>query len=157
MLLASPFTEQLAAWSTFGGAVGSILAVVLAYLLLRREIRSRNEERRDAEAAPASLITTNVRVNPRTTFGTQVRSVACDLTNHSTAPIREVELGVWRPAEPGTAKEGTGRMYMEIRPGETKSLPLELAEPMPLPSQEEREVLADFGTGVTFTDAAGIR
>jgi hypothetical protein len=58
--LADRFTDLLTTWSTLGGAVGSILAVIVAYLLLRKEIRSRNEEKRDAESAQARMITAHV-------------------------------------------------------------------------------------------------
>jgi hypothetical protein len=157
VLLADRFTDLLTAWSTFGGALGSILAVAVAYLLLRKEIHTRNDEIRDAEAAQARMITTHVRAVSPATLGRQRRlhKVSCELTNHSPAPILEVEL--WAAQRDRADPDSTARMYTIVTPGETKSMTIDLTEPMPMPDELSREVLSDFTTAVTFTDSSGIR
>jgi len=67
-----------------------------------------------------------------------------------------VELTV-APRQAETADEVGVRLYYVVKPGETKSVPIQLRKPMQPPLESDREVVPGYITSVTFTDSTGVR
>lgn len=150
MPLADRFTDLLTAWSTFGGAVGSILAVVVAYLLLQREIRSRNEEKRDAEAAQARLVIGVV--EPQGAINQRIHDARVYLVNHSSSPITEIRFGA---ALSSNTQRSPERPVLQLGPGQTVVLDWRLDPPI---ADSGPDILPTwFKASVSFTDANGLR
>lgn len=163
MPLADPFTDYFTAWSTFGGAVGSILAVVVAYLLLRREIRTRAEEHRDTNAAQARLIFVQLSMptDPRPTswkgrLGAQATAgteLDYKVTNYSNAPIFALRGLVTRTDLDGN--DGCPIAQQDLAPGGT------ISGAWRMPASLSRSESGEPGFGVVqsyieFMDAAGL-
>ncbi len=147
MPLSSPFTDQLSAWSTFGGALGSVLAVAVAGALLLFEMKSRNRERREAEAHQARRVTTMVRAQP--VVDSRIANLMVSLTNYSDGPITEIEL-VGR----GRSDECKRREPI-LRAGESVEMDWQLAESI---SGEVGHLLPMwFEASALFTDTNGQR
>jgi hypothetical protein len=53
---APSWTDKLEAWSTFGAAIFTATAVVVAFLVWRHDQRLRREDKQDADAAQARLV-----------------------------------------------------------------------------------------------------
>ena len=149
MPLADRFTDYLEAWSTLGGAIGSILAVIVAGALLLHEMRSRNEERRDAEAGQARLVT--VGVGSAAGINGKIPKVPFILANRSAEPISEVRLairlrGVPEPYEVSATAMG---------PATERDITWQLPEPIAYTRQEYYTEY--FETVVRFTGSKGLQ
>jgi len=149
MSLADRFTEYLSAWSTLGGAVGSVLAVIVAGLLLRHELRSRNEERRDAEAGQARLVT--VEVGAASGINGKILKMPFVLANRSAEPISEVSLTVRLSSEAEPFKV----QLVSLDPQTQRRYEWKLLTPIAFTRHEY--YVQYFATVVTFTDSKGLR
>jgi hypothetical protein len=150
MPLSDRFTDLLSAWSAFGGAVGSILAVIVAGALLYHEMKARRVERREAEANQARRVTTVI--EPQAAINGKIWGLTVSFTNHSDAQVTEVEL------------TGTNRQLREtitnrrsvVRAGEPFSFGWELPTPI---AGDVSDMLFGvwFESVAIFTDANGQR
>jgi hypothetical protein len=149
VVLADRFTDLLTAWSTFGGAVGSILAVVVAYLLLRREIRSRFEEKRDAEAAAARLVTAEICGGEPDASG-KVGLFSVVVRNFGDAPVLDLELNARL-----TTGETASMLTRSLDPRSEWIARWQLATAISEMPDHFYDV--HFTTEIIFTDSRGLR
>lgn len=134
--------DWVSALGEITGAIGTIAAVVVALWIANRAVRQQRAEQADREAGQARLITADVH---RWEGRWWVRT-----TNHSTAPIFDVQVLEVRHADGGVSK-------VESVPG----APAELAK-LAAGKDNDRAVAYD-GDSLTavvvlqFLDATGLR
>lgn len=156
------WTDKLEAWSTFGGAVFTAIAVIVAFLVWRHDHRVRREDKLEANAAQARLVLGSI----TSVVGSSedgLQSVNYQVANNSAATIFDLTVTIHYGqsffdtvdeyignAEPGTVvpktlelgEQGVGQWpyggsHREVRPSALAPSPL--------------------GISVTFTDSAGLR
>ncbi|WP_146247268.1 hypothetical protein [Micromonospora arborensis] len=140
-------TDWMQAWGSLIGIAVSSLAVIITGMLLRHEMRMRREEKADAEAAQARLISVTWSGVEEGDGSDKV--IQWQVFNHSQAPIREVLLEV---DEGRTREEPTVVAVINyIGPGESESGAADL----------EKAVASGYGlrpvVSTIFTDGCGIR
>ncbi|MGW1448441.1 hypothetical protein ACWCO3_09150 [Micromonospora sp. NPDC002411] len=147
--------EQIQAYAGVGG--GLLTAGVLWW-----EIHTRNRERRDAEAAQARTVVTEVRPGEYTTnadYDRTLREYLFSVTNHSSAPVLGVHLTAWVWGNDGMDEPAQGEHRAEewtdvVPPGGTLSgAQYMLGRPWP---HDEKAPLEQVAVEVIFTDAAGL-
>jgi hypothetical protein len=147
--------DQIQAYAGVGS--GLLTAGVLWW-----EIHTRNRERRDAEAAQARTVVTEVLPGEHTTnadYDRTLREYRFSLTNHSSSPILGVHLAAWVWGNDGIDELAPGEDRAEewidvVPPGGTLSgTQYLIGRPWP---QGERAPLEQVAVEAIFTDAAGL-
>lgn len=88
------WTDKLEAWSTFGGAIFTAIAVIVAFLVWRHDQRVRREDKLNAETAQARLVINKVvAVIGSREEGWQV--VAYEVHNNSAGRITELHTALF--------------------------------------------------------------
>lgn len=115
-------TDVFAAWGQVAGAVGTLLAVVVALWIAIRDGRYRDKERRDTEMAHARLVFGSRASNPP--------HLTLSYTNHGSFPVTSVRLtgvlGCYKEVRStGWTIDGSSEPYVlaAIAPGQTATTP----------------------------------
>jgi hypothetical protein len=141
------WTDVVQALFTAFGA----LAVVVAGLALRHDMRARQQEQRDAEAAQARLVTCRF---PRQGGRKDINGpyIAIEVANDSLLPIRHISVSVAARAKP--SKPELARRQDYLGPNESgevawRSVPAEVL-------QDPGAALPAWLVIIQFTDATGL-
>ncbi|MEU4243107.1 hypothetical protein [Actinoplanes sp. NPDC026619] len=154
---APSWTDKLEAWSTFGGAIFTATAVIVAFLVWRHDRRVRREDAFNADAAQARLVITSV-TGPIGDQKTGWRGVSVTIHNNSRVHI----FALRTQAAPKFLTWVLRPMHVgDIRGGASASVDLFFSEPVNWVFGEASENLAAANAlvhvMVTFTDGEGRR
>ncbi|BCY11132.1 hypothetical protein [Actinoplanes sp. L3-i22] len=150
--------DWLEAWATLAGAILSAAAVLVAVLVLRRELNHRREDKDDSVAAQARLVLVSI-VGAVGSRDEQWRGLRVSVSNNSPTSIFDVHVQVALIRQTGF---GASEVSMSPIPGNiTDSTEVLFAKPFPWPfvDLDPRVSLVRkiADAEVAFTDSVGIR
>lgn len=152
--LADHTTDLLQGWGTVVGDVINVLAVLAAGAVLWFQIKSRNDEVRDAEAGQARLVIPRI-VKLSGEPGKGLARIRWEVHNYSGAPIPTVMVFVGRRDE----HEGNNTSEIpedHLAPGGVLAGELVLDPPIEWAPGDEHPPLNYIRTITEFMDAAGL-
>ncbi|WP_200214356.1 hypothetical protein [Micromonospora coerulea] len=130
------------------------IALVITGFGLLREVRSRNRDRRDAEAGQARTVVTITKAAKPGISMTAMTATAAEttITNYSAAPILNLWVGVGHHSR---AEEAPGEYFPILGPSQsvTTTQPLKPT----LPWTDDLDPAASIETVIHFTDANGLQ